>query len=80
MLVLTRKPDESLIICDDIIITILALHGNQIRLGIDAPKNISVHRMEVFQRIKRDHQQKIMQISAKDSLNQTNSVDTIISK
>ncbi len=51
MLILTRRIGESLIIGDDVTITILAIKGNQIRIGIDAPKNISVHRKEIKQKI-----------------------------
>lgn len=51
MLVLSRRLDETLIIGDDIKIKILSISGNQIRIGIDAPKEISVHREEVYLRI-----------------------------
>ncbi len=51
MLVLTRKDNESLFIGDDIEITILGITGNQVRIGINAPKNIDVHREEVYRRI-----------------------------
>ena len=51
MLVLTRNYGEKLIINDDIIITILAIGRNQVRIGIDAPPQISVHREEVYMRI-----------------------------
>lgn len=52
MLVLSRRLDETLIIGDDIRIKVLGISGNQIRIGIDAPKEISVHREEVYLRIK----------------------------
>lgn len=52
MLVLSRRLEETLIIGDDIKIKVLGISGNQIRIGIDAPKEISVHREEVYQRIK----------------------------
>lgn len=51
MLILTRRISESLIISDDIKVSVLGIKGGQVRIGIDAPKDISVHREEVFQRI-----------------------------
>jgi len=51
MLILTRKDNESLFIGDDIEITVLGVKGNQVRIGINAPKNIDVHREEVYRRI-----------------------------
>lgn len=53
MLILTRRLGEEIIIGDDITITILGVQGGQARLGINAPPNISVHRAEVYERIKR---------------------------
>ncbi|MDB6060909.1 MAG: carbon storage regulator [Verrucomicrobiaceae bacterium] len=51
MLVLSRRSDETVIIGDDIKITVLSISGNQVRIGIAAPKEISVHREEVYKRI-----------------------------
>ena len=48
MLVLTRKPGESIIIGNDIVITVLEVRSDQIRIGIDAPRSVSVHREEVY--------------------------------
>lgn len=45
---------ESVIVGDDITITVLGIKGNQVRLGVNAPKNVSVHREEIYQRIRRE--------------------------
>lgn len=52
MLILTRKIGESLLIGDDVEITVLSIRGNQVKLGVNAPKEIAVHREEIYQRIK----------------------------
>jgi len=52
MLVLARSRDQSIIIGDDIKITIVEIRGNKVRLGIDAPKGIPVHREEIYKQIK----------------------------
>jgi len=54
MLILTRRIGETLMVGDDVAITVLGVKGNQIRLGVDAPKNVSVHREEIYQRIQRE--------------------------
>ena len=54
MLVLTRRIGETITIGDDIRLTILGIKGNQVRLGIDAPKDIAVHREEIYERIQRE--------------------------
>lgn len=51
MLVLTRKKDQSIIINEDIEITVLDVQGDQVRIGINAPRDISIHRKEVFMQI-----------------------------
>ena len=51
MLILTRKVGESLLIGDDVSITILNIRGNQVKIGVQAPKDVSVHREETYQRI-----------------------------
>ena len=52
MLVLSRKKDESIVIRDDIVVTIVEIRGDKVRLGIDAPKEVPVHRREVYEAIK----------------------------
>ncbi len=54
MLILTRRISESIMINDDVKITVLGVKGNQVRLGIDAPKTVAVHREEIYERIKQE--------------------------
>ena len=51
MLILTRRVGERLMIGDDVIVTVLGVRGNQVRIGVDAPKNVAVHREEIHMRI-----------------------------
>ena len=57
MLVLSRHRDESIMIGDDIVITVVDVRGDKVRLGIDAPTDIPVHRQEVYDAIQRERQQ-----------------------
>jgi carbon storage regulator len=51
MLILTRKVGESLVIGDDVSLIVLGVKGNQVRIGVDAPKSVSVHREEIYNKI-----------------------------
>ena len=53
MLILTRRIGEVLMIGNDVTVTVLGVKGNQVRVGINAPKDIAVHRQEIFERLKR---------------------------
>lgn len=64
MLVLSRRLGETLIIGDDIKITVLGISGNQVRLGIAAPKEVTVHREEVYRRIQEEQGDEPMECSA----------------
>ncbi len=57
MLVLTRKPNEAIMIGDDIEITILSVEGEQIKLGINAPKNVDIHRKEIYLSIQQENRE-----------------------
>jgi carbon storage regulator len=56
MLVLSRHRDESIMIGDDVVVTIVDIRGDKVRLGIEAPQDIPVHRQEVYEAIKRENQ------------------------
>jgi len=56
MLVLSRRKNESIVIADDIIITVIDVRGDKVRLGIDAPRDVSVHRQEIYDVLRRETQ------------------------
>ena len=56
MLILTRRVGETVMIGNDVTVTVLGVKGNQVRIGINAPKHVAVHREEIYERIKREQQ------------------------
>jgi carbon storage regulator len=70
MLVLTRKLKEAIQIGDDIEITVLAIHGDQVKLGINAPKHIEIHRKEVYLAIQKENSE--ASLASKTSLHELN--------
>lgn len=59
MLILTRRVGESLMIGDNVNVTVLGIKGNQVRIGVNAPKDVAVHREEIYQRIQQEGAQEV---------------------
>jgi carbon storage regulator len=57
VLILTRRVGETLMIGNDVTVTVLAVKGNQVRIGIGAPKDVAVHREEIYERVQRENEQ-----------------------
>ncbi len=57
MLILTRRVGETLMIGDEVSVTVLGVKGNQVRIGVNAPREVSVHREEIYERIKQEQKQ-----------------------
>ncbi|MDH3401135.1 MAG: carbon storage regulator CsrA [Chromatiales bacterium] len=60
MLILTRRVGESVVIGDDVTVTVLGVKGNQVRIGVDAPREVSVHREEIFERIQQENENPVV--------------------
>lgn len=56
MLILTRRVGETVMIGDEVTVTVLGVKGNQVRIGVNAPRDVAVHREEIYERIKREEQ------------------------
>ncbi len=56
MLILTRRVGETLMIGDEVTVTVLGVKGNQVRLGVNAPRNVAVHREEIYERIRHERE------------------------
>lgn len=61
MLVLSRKKNESIVIDERIVITVIEIRGDKVRLGIEAPRDVAIHRHEIFESLKRMHQEEGLQ-------------------
>ena len=61
MLILTRRVGETVVIGNDVTVTVLGVKGNQVRLGVNAPREVAVHREEIFERIKREQTEESQQ-------------------
>jgi len=70
MLILTRRAGETLMIGDEVTVTVLGVKGNQVRIGVNAPKAVAVHREEIYERIKKEQEDEVVD-AVVDSVNET---------
>jgi len=68
MLILTRRVGEAVVINEEVTVTVLGVKGNQVRIGVNAPKNVSVHREEIFERIKNERASSNQERTARSEL------------
>lgn len=68
MLILSRKIDEKIKIGDDITITLIDVHGDQVKIGVEAPKNVKVFRQEVFNAIQSENKAAVVEVESKNSM------------
>jgi len=66
MLILTRRAGEALMVGENVRVTVLGVKGNQVRIGVDAPKEVAVHREEIYDRIKKEKESRLESLDIQD--------------